>query len=409
MILRFRDFVGSRINESFIKESILYKPGVSYWWKGKPMEKFEKAFLHMEDAYRSASVKMRILNPMGTAGDYEFVFKDDSAKPSFQSKPQTGPAFKARPGEGVQPKPELRIVPGTEYFESTDPNGYYATFYLSQDGETGRDTSTVTLFDCYGNFYQVIVGEAAQYDKSNLLRNLLVSKENIVQSGRYTFVIKGSIVTLDFVVDRAYLGPNEGLRFNYNPKMSPNWNAPECFWMENNPFTDKKRYPTEQKKIEAANKFRNFINQNFPEIARAESLSPNRKDSSAYCSENIKNVWFYTIEGGYTLGQFFPYIDDPAFIGAIKGSINDVDRYFTILSQNKEDLAKNKEIQLNLPDKIYNLPGDKNWDYKYKDGVWFAARKNRNSDSEWRSLAGNTEAQKRLNDNFPKASLTDIA
>jgi hypothetical protein len=168
-------------------------------------------------------------------------------------------------------------------------------------------------------------------------------------------------------------------------------------------------YPTEQKKIEAANSFRNFINTYFPEIAKPQSLSPSRKDSSAYCSKNIRDVWFYTIEGGYTLGQFFPYINDPEFIKAIKGSIGDVDKYFITSSQNKEDLAKKREIQSALPDKIYNLPGDKTYDYKYKDGVWFAAKKSRTSDLEWRSLAGNQEAQKKLNYNFPKASLTDLA
>jgi len=409
MILRFNDFIANQVNESAINETILYKSGVKYWWKGTPMEKFEKAFLHMEDAYRSMSVKMRTLNPMGTKGDYEFVFKDDSPKPSFQSKPQTGPAIKARPGEGVQPKPELRVVPGTEYYESTDPNGYYATFYLSQDGKTGKDTSTVTLFDCYGKFYQVTVGEAAQYDKSNLLRNLLVSKENILQSGKYTVVIKGSVVTLDFVVDKAYLGPNEGLTFNYNPKMSPNWNKPECFWTENNPFRDRKNYPSEQNKIDAANKFRNFVNQNFPIIAQAESLSPSRKDSSAYCSKNIKEVWFYSTESGYTLGQFFPYLDDANFMKAIKGTATDLNNYFLSISQDQKMLAKNKEIQGNLPDKVYNLPGDNAWDYKFKDGVWLAARKGWSSENQWRSLSGNKQAQDKLNATFPKAAMTDLA
>jgi len=406
MILRFNDFIQNQITVSTIQEAILYKPGVKNWWSDKPMGKFENVFLHMEDAYRS-SIKFRTQSELGTRGDYQFVFnKEQSAKPSLQSAQKTGPAIKAMPGQSVQPKPELKIVPGTEYVEGRYE--CYATFYLSQNGDTGKDTSTVTIFDAYGNFYQVTVGEAAQYDKSNLLKNLTVSKENILQAGRYQVLVKGETVTLDFDVNKEYTDGG-GIKFNYNPKMSPGWNKPACYWNEANPFMDKNFYKTEQSRISAANKFRKFVNDNFKEIAAENDLSPSRKDSSAYCSKNIKNAWSYMLEGGYTLGQFFPYIDDAAFIAAIKQDIGAVDKYFSSLTKDDKKIDQQKNIQAKMSDTVYSLPGDSSWDYKIKDGVWFAAKKGWKSDSDWRSLAGNQAAQTKLNKQFPKASFTDLA
>ena len=402
-LLRFNDFVGM----SHIDEAILYKPGVSYWWKGKPMEKFENVFLHMEDAYRSSAVKFRTLSSLGVKGDYEFVFKRDNPQFNADRKEQTGQSFRAAPGQGVASKPGIRVVSGTEYVEGTYE--CYARFDLSQNGQTGQDTSTVTLFDAYGNFYMARVGEAAQYDKSNLLRNLTVSDKNIIQTGKYKVLIKGSVVTLDFVVNKEYLRGVGGLAFNYNPKMESGWNKPACYWIDANPFLDTRYYKTEKSKMDASNKFRKFVNDHFPQIAKEKDLSASRNDSSAYCSKNIKETWNYITEGGYTLGQFFPYIDDPDFIASIKSDIGAVDKYFNEIAGDQENLAKEKSDQLGIPDKIYNLPGDKSWDYKIRDGVWFAAKKGWKSDSDWSSLAGNKAAQSTLNKKFPKAGITDLA
>ena len=355
-LLGFKDFVGM----SHIDEAILYKPGVSYLWKGKPMEKFENVFLYMEDAYRSSAIKFKTLSSLGVKGNYEGTY------------------------------------------------ACYARFDLAYNGETGQDASTVTLFDAYGNFSMARVGEAAQYDKSNLLRNLTVSDENIIQTGQYKVLIKGSVVTLDFVVNKEYTGGG-GLAFNYNPKMESGWNKSACYWIDANPFLDTRYYKTEKSKMDASNKFRKFVNDHFPQIAKEKDLSPSRNDSSAYCSKNIKETWNYIIEGGYTLGQFFPYIDDPDFIASIKRDTGAVDKYFNEIAGDQKNLAKEKSDQLGIPDKIYNLPGDKSWDYKIRDGVWFAAKKGWKSDSDWSSLAGNKAAQDTLNKKFPKAGITDLA
>ena len=93
----------------------------------------------------------------------------------------------------------------------------------------------------------------------------------------------------------------------------------------------------------------------------------------------------------------------------MKSDIGAVDKYFNEIAGDQENLAKEKSDQLGIPDKIYNLPGDKSWDYKIRDGVWFAAKKGWKSDSDWSSLAGNKTAQSTLNKKFPKAGITDLA
>ncbi len=333
-------------NESnpFMEADVPVKTSV---WGGKPMAKDEKYFRYWKGIMRS-KVKFEITDvPMAKGGKYE----------------------------------------------ATDD--YYVTVLPSQ-AEGGKDTTTFNIYSGYGNYYVVKVGEAGRNNPLATLKSLLVNSKNLEQTGKYSFKKTGNKLEI------LHEAKNGEVKFSFDvlPKLMKGWNTPSIAWTKDNPFLNKDMYPTEESRIKAGNEFRAFVKAKFPNVAKELDLSAERKDSSAYGSKNIMNAWNYIMpESKFALGQIFISRGEPGFDKALSGSATEFNTWLGEVFSKKGSAPAEKMKDASI---VYNIPGDKNYEYKVQDGSWFSRPK---KGGDWKSLASNKAAVDKLNKEFPNANL----
>lgn len=323
------------------------KPISTSIWKGKPMEKYEKYFRYWRDIMRS-KVKFEVKDvPMAKGGKYE---ASDEC---------------------------------------------YVTKSLSQK-EGGKDTTTFTLYSGNGTYYVVKVGEEGRKDPLGTLKKMIVDDKNLEQSGKYSFKKSGGKLDIDHVEK------NKSVSYSFDmlSKLIKGWDQQDCYWSKDNPFLSKNSYPTNDAKMKAANEFRAFVKSKFPSVSDELKLDASRKDSSAYCSKNVMKAWNYiSPESNFALGQIFNLRKEEGFDAAFSGNANDFNKWMKETGDKRES-KPGQDVKSSAI--VYNIPGDKVYDYKFEDGNWLVKKK---EDEDWKSLSSNKAAIDKLNKQFPNASV----